>query len=157
MRIEQSYFQKSKALFHAAQALFTFVAGSFSLDSPWNATSSGRVLYALANSMAFLVPFKLLFDVPAGAAWHRLWSVRAARPNWLEWAALGTVLGLFLANTSFFFYANYPPGFGAWKWSFLPTTAMAVALGLALSGRWFPAWSGLEEASLGSSITNKAS
>jgi hypothetical protein len=31
MRIEQSYFQKSKALFHAAQALFTFVAGCLAL------------------------------------------------------------------------------------------------------------------------------
>jgi hypothetical protein len=31
MRIEQSYYQKSKALFHAAQALFTFVAGCLAL------------------------------------------------------------------------------------------------------------------------------
>jgi hypothetical protein len=31
MRIEQSYYQKSKALFHATQALFTFVAGCLAL------------------------------------------------------------------------------------------------------------------------------
>lgn len=31
MRIEQSYYQKAKALFHATQALFTFVAGCLAL------------------------------------------------------------------------------------------------------------------------------
>lgn len=31
MRIEQSYFQKAKALFHAFQGLFTFVAGCLAL------------------------------------------------------------------------------------------------------------------------------
>lgn len=31
MRIEQTYFQKAKALFHAFQALFTFVAGCLAL------------------------------------------------------------------------------------------------------------------------------
>lgn len=31
MRIEQSYYQKAKALFHGLQALFTFVAGCLAL------------------------------------------------------------------------------------------------------------------------------
>ena len=31
MRIEQSYYQKAKALFHGLQALFTFVAGFLAL------------------------------------------------------------------------------------------------------------------------------
>lgn len=31
MRIEQSYFQKAKTLFHTFQALFTFIAGCLTL------------------------------------------------------------------------------------------------------------------------------
>jgi hypothetical protein len=135
-----------------SRAALAILPGYFSPEMPGNGTATGRLLDALVYSVAFLVPFKLFFDVPAGAAWHRLRSVRAPRPSWLEWVALGSAFGLFLANFSGFFYQSYPPGFWAWKWSFLPTTAVSVALGLMIARRYLPAWSGLDAARGGGMI-----
>jgi hypothetical protein len=61
----------------------------FSLAAAQNAFAAGHVLCAVGCSAVWLVPFNLFFDVPAGAAWHRLRSARAPRTSWLEWLALG--------------------------------------------------------------------
>jgi hypothetical protein len=58
MRIEQSYFQKSKALFHAAQALFTFVAGCLALAI---LTKSGNH----GGQIGFFFALVSLLDLPA--------------------------------------------------------------------------------------------
>jgi hypothetical protein len=128
------------------RGVWGFGADFFSLEKARNTTAAGRVLCAAGISAACLVPFKLFFDVPAGAAWHRFRSAHAPRPSWLEWLALGLCATLFMATYPLHFFANYPPGFWAWKWGFLPTTVVAVVLGLMLARGLLPAWSGIDAA-----------
>jgi len=116
------------------------------LGDPSGASAARRLLEAAAFSAACLVPFKLFFDVPAGAAWHRLRSRLAPRPTWLERLALGLVVALFVANQLLHSSETYPPALWARKWSVLATTAVAVPLGLTLSRRLLPAWGGLDPA-----------
>jgi hypothetical protein len=129
-----------------SRGVWAIGANVFSLEKALNANAAGRVLYAVGFSAACLVPFKLFFDVPAGAAWHRLRSARAPRPTWLEWLALGLVATLFVASYPPYFFTSYPPGFWAWKWGFLPTTVVAVVLGLMLARRLLTGWSGRDAA-----------
>lgn len=128
------------------RGIWAFGSEVFSLGRARNATEAGRVLYAIGYSVACLLPFKLFFDVPAGATWHRLRSSHAPRPSWLEWLSMGLVATLFLVTFPQQFLTNYPAGFWAWKWGFLPTTVVAVALGLMLARRLLPTWSGLDVA-----------
>jgi len=92
MRIEQSYFQKSKAAFHAAQALFTFIAGCLALAILTKSGNHGGQIgffFALVSLLDILLttvrhanrifPRQCFFSIPAliyqvmVPMWTRAW------------------------------------------------------------------------------------
>jgi hypothetical protein len=106
-------------------------------------TVAGGVLCEVWFSAACLVPYKLLFDVPVGAAWHRLHSAHAPRPSWLEWLAMALLAMLFVASYSQEVFVPFRTGYRPLNWRFLPTTVVAMVLGIELSRRFLPEWTGL--------------
>jgi hypothetical protein len=111
------------------RAAWMIPANLWPFDLAERTTPVHRVLYHAAFYATGMLPYKLAFDVPAAAAWLRLWSPGAPRATWLERLALGLVFLLFLRT-----FAPPPAAAAGASWPGMSAPRRAASR----SGVWSP-------------------